>query len=257
MRKPIIIGDKEYKFKKDALVHYKAILNSYDFGEVLNEVDFNDIIDLLDYGYSNFLDETEELENNINNDTQENNRNEIIDDEIFINEIKVSKVQFNTKCFEIFYSDNSSEYISYIMIINNKQFSQKELFNIACRNAIYEDLRSVKKEFFYYNAKNGQVKCQETNQMSKWTELAVDHRQPNTFSIIVDRFKEVKKIEIDNIEYKTDEGNQIKFKDENLAIEFIEYHREKASLRIVRKESNLSRTGMARIKRTRKDLVIK
>ena len=32
------------------------------------------------------------------------------------------------------------------------------------------------------------MKCQETGKLLKWEQLNVDHRQPNTFSIIVDRF---------------------------------------------------------------------
>lgn len=35
MRKAIEIGDKEFATKKDALHHFKTILNSYDFGETL------------------------------------------------------------------------------------------------------------------------------------------------------------------------------------------------------------------------------
>ena len=55
MRKPFKIGQKEYKFKKDAITHYRTILNSYDFGQSLNESDFDCLIDLLDYDYFNYL----------------------------------------------------------------------------------------------------------------------------------------------------------------------------------------------------------
>ena len=85
----------------------------------------------------------------------------------------------------------------------------------------------------------------------------IDHRQPNTFSIIVDRFKEVNKIDLDSIEYTSNDQNHIVFKDEKWTKDFKQYHKEKASLRIVRVECNSSRTGMARIKRTTKDLTIK
>lgn len=48
MRKPLKnIGQKEYKFKKDAITHYRTIFNSYDFGQSLNDSDFDDLIDLL------------------------------------------------------------------------------------------------------------------------------------------------------------------------------------------------------------------
>ena len=48
MRKAIKIGEKEFASKKEALSHYKAILNSYDFGETLKQNDFYDILDLLE-----------------------------------------------------------------------------------------------------------------------------------------------------------------------------------------------------------------
>ena len=261
MRKPFKIGQKEYKFKKDAIAHYRTILNSYDFGQSLNGSNFDDLIDLLEYDYLNELAEIETTDESVdkedNIEVELSNDEEYNDDEIIIENIKVSRVQFNTKCFEVFYNDNSSQYISYLMIINNTKYTPEKLFNVACRNSIHNDIQAVKQEYFDKNSVKGQVKCQETGILSKWTELAVDHRQPNTFSIIVDRFKEVNRIELDNIEYTSNDQNHIIFKDESFAEKFRNYHMEKASLRIVRTECNSSRAGMARIKRTTKDLTIK
>lgn len=261
MRKSFKIGRKEYKFKKDAIAHYRTILNSYDFGESLSDSDFDDLIDLLDYDYFNYLAELEATEDNVEqelideielNESQENN-----DAEITIEDIKIARVQFNTKCFEVFYSDETSTYISYLMIINNTKYTPEKLFYVACRNSIHTDIKAVKQEYFDKNSVKGQVKCQETGILSKWTELVVDHRQPNTFSVIVDRFKEVNRIDLEIIEYTSNGQNHIIFKDESWTEQFRKYHTEKASLRIVRTECNSSRTGLARIKRTSKDLTIK
>lgn len=259
MGKSFKIGQKEFKFKKDAIAHYRAILNAYDFGQSLSDSDYDDLIDLLDYDYFNSLVEIENSEENI----EEEKDSDIVkceesgQDGLVIEDIKVARVQFNTKCFEVFYNDKTSEYISYLMIINNKKYSPESLFYVACRNSIHSDIRSVKQEYFDKNSIKGQVKCQETGKLSKWTELAVDHRQPNTFSMIVDRFKEVNKIDLEAIEYASNEQNHIIFKDASLTKDFQKYHKEKASLRIVRKECNSSRTGMARIKKSTKDLTIK
>jgi hypothetical protein len=143
------------------------------------------------------------------------------------------------------------------MIINNTKYTPEKLFYVACRNSIHNDIKAVKQEYFDKNSVKGQVKCQETDLLSKWTELVVDHRQPNTFSIIVDRFKEVDKIDLDIIEYTSNDQNLIVFKDNSWTEQFRKYHMEKASLRIVRTECNSSRTSLARIKRTSKDLTIK
>lgn len=303
MKKPLIIGEKTYKYKKDVLLYYKNILNSYKIGQSLNDNDFNDLIDLLNCSkfFSSYEEENdvkikavsgqeilaqgivsenpiidlfsspkeyteEEIQQayQAREDELSELKAEIIDNydknteqELEIIDIKVSKVQFGSKCFEVFYNDATSQYISYIMIINNPSDSPESLFNKACRNAIQKDIVDIKKKYFYDNAVKGFVKCQETGQLSKWEELAVDHRQPNTFSVIVDRFKEVNKIDLANIEYVTNEINSILFANEILIEEFRSYHKEKANLRIVRKERNLSRTGMARLKRTSKDLTIK
>ena len=242
----IKIGDKEFKFKKDALNYYKSILNSYNFEDSLSDHHFNDLIDLIDYDFSLSSIENEDNEYVVNNI----NKVDVID-------IKIAKVQFGARCFEVIYSDYSNWYISYIQMINQPINNPSNLFNTACRSAIREDMRNIKKKYFFENAKNGFVKCQETKELSKWEELAVDHRQPNTFSVIVDRFKELNQIDVNKIEYITNEINISFFKDESISESFRQYHREKANLRIVRKECNLSRTGMARIKRTNNDLTIK
>lgn len=260
MRKPFKIGQKEYKFKKDAITHYRTMLNSYDFGQTLNDFDYDDLIDLLDYDYFNYLAELETTDENseeeINNEVESGVANENNEAEISIEDIKIARVQFNTKCFEIFYSNKTSAYISYLMIINNTKYTPEKLFYVACRNSIHDDIKSVKQGYFDKNSVKGQVKCQETGILSKWSELAVDHRQPNTFSIIVDRFKEVNRVELDLIEYTSNNQNHIIFKDDTWTGQFRKYHMEKASLRIVRTECNSSRTGMARIKRTSKDLTV-
>lgn len=251
MKNPITIGNKVFKHKKDALTHYKNILNSYKFGESLNDEHYNDLLDLIDYKYSFYDEDENEAENK--EETVDDNEAE---DDLEITDIKIGKVQFNTKCFEIIYSDSSSSYISYIQSINRTKYDPDNLFNIACRNAIHNDMRALKQKYFDINSSKGQVKCQETGQLCKWESLVVDHRQPNTFSIIVDRFKEVKQIDTTKIEYLVNDNNFLLFSDPILLSEFISYHKAKANLRIVKKENNLSRTGMARLKQSVKDLKV-
>lgn len=254
MRKPFRIGRNEYKFKKDAILHYRTILNAYDFGQSLTDSDFDHLMDLLDYHYFNYLAELEDTENNVVDEVEIEEND---DAEITIEDIKIAKVQFNTKCFEVFFNDDTSQYISYLRIINNVSDTPERLFSIACRNSLHDDIRTVKQEYFDKNSVKGQVRCQETDKLSKWTELVVDHRQPNTFSVIVDRFKEVNKIALDLIKYTSNDHNHTIFEDEFLTSQFKKYHMEKANLRIVRTECNSGRTGMARLKRTSKDLIIK
>ena len=256
MRNPLKIGERTFKYKKDALTFYKSILNSYNFGKSLSDEDFDSVIDLLFYDTESNEDEEQLLDDGRKLDLCSDQIEGTVES-IKIVDIKVSKVQFNTKCFEVFYSDSTSQYISYILLINKPKDNPHGTFSSACRSLIQKDLIEVKQLYFRTNAVDGFVKCQETSQLCKWDDLAVDHRQPNTFSVIVDRFKEVYHIDVTAINYVINDLNMLLFKDETLINNFRNYHKEKANLRIVRKELNLSRTGMARIKRTSKDLTIK
>lgn len=250
MKKTILIGNHEFKYKKDAIAYYRGILNSYNFGQSLNDSDFDDLMDLLEYAYEKY-----DFNKSSNSQTIEF-ENENLDDDLHIVDIKVSRVHYGTKCFELFYSDNSSEYISYLMIINNTTYTPERLFSVACRNSVQDDMMRLKQKYFDENSVKGEVKCQETGKLSKWTELVIDHRQPKTFSVIVDRFVELHKLDLNQLEYITNDKNQIVFQDGNISIIFRDYHNEKANLRIVRKECNLSRSGLARLKRSTKDLKI-
>lgn len=259
MKKPLKIGERTFASKKEALSHYKGILNTYHFNQSLNESDFNDLLNLINYDYCNSLNEIiDSIEATEQPQTNFDSKDTLIDSEqVLIEDIRVSKVQYGTKCFEVFYSDKSSAFISYLMIIKEWNYTPEKLFSTACRNIIQKDLTGVKQAYFKKTAVNGLVKCQETNQLSNWTEVAVDHRQPNTLSIIIDRFRELNSININEIEYSSNSDNLILFKDIELTKKFAQYHQQKANLRIVRKECNASRTAMARVKRSTKDLVIK
>ncbi len=243
MRNSIKIGELEFKYKKDALEYYKKILNSYGFGDSLNDNDYNDLIDLLCF---------EE------NDEEYIEEEKVTDDESSpdITDIRVAKVQYGAKCFEIVWSDQETEYISYRLLITKPKHNPASYFNIACRNAIQEDLRLTKQQYFDLHSEKGFVKCQETSKLSKWENLVIDHRQPNTFSVIVDRFIELNDIDINKVDYVTSSGNLLLFKDEHLIEKFKNYHKKKATLRIVRKECNSGRAYQARIAPQKKDLNI-
>jgi hypothetical protein len=226
------IGDKTYATKKEALNHYKTILNSYDFGETISSQNFSDLLDLLE----THPEVTEKVG-------------------VGIESIKVAKLKYNTKAFELVRFDGSTEFFSYTKRINapKNDFTK---FREACRQVIQEDLRKVKLEYFEKYSKKGQVKCQETGCLSKYEELNVDHRQPNTFSVIVDRFIELNNIDIQRIEYIPVDGGPNELADEELKTKFKQYHKDKANLRIVKKDLNLGRSFQARVKRQKKDLTI-
>lgn len=245
MRKPLIIGNKEFNYKKDALLFYKNILNSYNFDEILSNEDFGHLVDLINYDEDFFKNH----DNFIKLGDDSKGIKKLI-------QIRVTKVQFSTKCFELIFDNEETDLISYILRINKRKVDHFQNFSKASRNSIYEDIRNVKQIYFDNHSKKGYVPCQESGISSKWEELVLDHRQPNSFSIIVDRFIEVNKIILSDIKYKIDENNFYCFKDEMLSSRFRVYHKEKAVLRIVRKELNSKRTHQGRVRAMKKDLKI-
>lgn len=232
MKKPIQIGKLIFDTKKAALSHYKRILNSYDFGEKLNPDDYNDVYSLLA--------------------THKNATKKI---GVGLKEIKVDKITYKTKCFQVIRTDMSADFFSYIKCINGKAppFTK---FSKVCREVVKEDIREVKLSYFNKFSTKGRVKCQETGDVCLWEELTVDHRQPNTFSIIVDRFIEVHNIDIEKIEYVDNDIYGSKFTDKSLIIDFQKYHKNKANLRIVKRNRNQGRAYQGRVTRQKKDLTI-
>lgn len=249
MRKELKIGNIIFRTKKEALAFYGKILNSYDFFETLSKQDFDSIIDLLDYDYLQYESET-------NVDNQDDILDQEIDEFLEIVGIKVSQVQHHTKCFELIFSEGEGQYISYIHIINRYKPNPLAVFSRACGELVAKDLRSVKQVYFDNNSVKGMVKCQETGVLSYWLELHVNHRQPNTFSVIIDRFIELNSINVNKIDYSVADDNTVVITDQELMENFRKYHKDKAALRIARKELNLSRSDMAKIKIQKKDLRI-
>ena len=90
MRKLIQIGKLIFKTKKDALAHFKQILNSYDFGEKLNPKDFDDICALLKI--------------------HEKSKEKIGSG---IKEIEIAEIRYKTKCFNLIRTDLSADIFSY------------------------------------------------------------------------------------------------------------------------------------------------
>lgn len=232
MRNLVQIGDKTYATKKDALNHYKNILNSYDFGETISRDNLSDLFDLL-----------------------ETHPNVIEKVGVGIESIRIVKLKYSTKAFELVRFDGSTEYFSYTKRINAPKNNFTK-FREACRKAIQDDLRSVKLAYFDKYSKKGQVKCQETGELLKWEDLSVDHRQPNTFSVIVDRFVELNNINLSEVEYFQIGGDMDEIANNELKEKFRQYHKDKANLRVVKKNLNLGRSFQARVNRQTKDLTI-
>lgn len=229
----IEIGESVFTTKKDALAFYKEILNSYKPGEEINNEDFDLVFNLLRI--------------------HPNSAEKI---GVGIEKIVVEQDAYKTICFHVLRKDNTKENFSYIKCINGES-NDFTKFSKACRKAVEKDLKEIKQDYFKENSKEGKVKCQETKESIQFEDAHVDHRQPNTFSVIVDRFIEVNKIQLQSVSYTSIENYGHEFTDKQLAESFRDYHKLKANLRVVKKSRNLARSFQGRITSQKKDLRIK
>ncbi len=228
MKKQLKIGALTFKYKKDAIAYFKDILTSYKIGEILNTDDYTDLCHLLE----------------VHQDAAE-----IIG--LGVKKIEVIESRYKSKCFQVIRSDSSREIFSYRRCIGgNSSLTTK--FSKTCRDIISKDLTGVKRAYFKGRSKKGMVKCQETGEPSKWEDLAVDHRQPNTFSVIVDRFIEIQQIDIKSVKYKELFDGVYEFEDTEIAEKFKKYHKDKANLRLVKKAKILEDPTKQELKGKRK-----
>ena len=227
--KQVQIGGHSWQFQKDAIAFYKDILNAYQPGDTLTDEDFNDIYALV-----------------------KNHPNSAAKLGSGVEKIVVAADEYGGQCFHVVRTDASIENFSYAKAVKGEvhlftQFSQ------ACRKAVEADMIQIKDDVF---AGKQHCKCQETGVLLTKDQAHVDHRQPHTFSVIVDRFIEVNRINIESVDYVTEGQYGRIFADAVLSTNFRAYHKDKANLRIVSKDRNLRRSFMARARTQKKDLRI-
>jgi len=115
----MIIRNIEFKHKKDALVYFKNIVNSYKPIQTINENDFKDLVELIE----NHPDKEEKIVCGIK-------KNQVIE------------VRYKTKYFELIRKDGSTEVFSYRKRINVES-NPLAKFRKTCSETISEDLRNV------------------------------------------------------------------------------------------------------------------
>ena len=191
-KKPIEIGVRFWEFQKDALKHYQDILSSYEIDDELIGEDFNEIFDLI----KNHPSAEEKIGNGVAS-------------------IVVKGDAYGSKCFHIIRKDGSQDNFSYrkAVVGEARPFTK---FCQACRKAVEQDISNLKTKYFLdeNDFPKNQAKCQETGIEITRENSHVDHRHPNTFSVIVDRFIEIEHIDLNSVSYETEGQYGRIFRDE-------------------------------------------
>jgi hypothetical protein len=251
MPRPLRIGPRTFATKKAALAHFREILNRSEINADLVGDDFDDLMGLINFDPEARDDDASRVGTP---DWQAPVTQDV--DEVCVQAVRVTRGQYGSRCFEVVYDDGDSWVLSYILLVTQRSIGQPELVRRACRSAVADDLRGVKQAYFDAHSTAGFAPCQESGTSGRWEDLVVDHRQPNTFSVIFDRWLELRAIDVDVVETTSDATRRVVFADEALAEDFRTYHQKLATLRVVRRDLNASRAAMGRVARSAKDLVV-
>jgi hypothetical protein len=136
--------------------------------------------------------------------------------------------------------DNTPTDFSYIQAVVGRPKSDAEEFSIACHNAVSRDLLRMKqKQFDHFANADGLIACDITGSLIAYSEAQLSHAHP-PFGIIVREFRKSKGWE-DNIPSSTltasaDAQISTHFTDEAIGREFLNFHHDRAVLRIVGKD---------------------
>lgn len=235
-KKTVILNDQlSFSSKKDAVDYFRQLLYRWETNESITGSDFDAVESLL-------LKHPRQV-------------SKIGDG---INKLFVAKTEHGNRCFHVERLDGTIENFSIFKCINGEP-SHFQRFCAAGRIAIASVIVKHKRRVFEETQNSEhKIRCPETNQLISYDEAHVDHKPPNTFSIICKHFLTHMKMIDDNfdcsaIPYLHESTYGAPFQDTLLTDKFVEYHKNTAILRIVKASKNLSKAHLARITPTKSD----
>lgn len=217
-REPFIVNGKLFETKDMLKKHIQGIMGKYEDRARLSEDDFDFMVDLLQ-------------------------RHENPEIKIGVG-IDYMYVTTNTtyggrnREFWLVRIDGSQTDFSFMKCLKHESRLQK--FKKACRNAVAPTINEFKIECFLEGPSlccplSGEVMTLDNN-------CHVDHEAPNTFDVIVSDFITSTLVNVDEVELLTGEDGRVTvdFVDKVLEQKFVEFHNERAKLRLLSRLGNLS-----------------
>lgn len=235
-RQPVVLNGIEFKFQKDAIEHFKNMLERYRNGQTIAGDDRDMLLALLE-------------------------RHPQADKKIGcgVKRLYKDRTDMPTSCFWIERTDGSRTDFSYRTAISAKEKSLDREFLEACRAAVQDDMQLTKKRYFEKCAdRDKKVECDITGDKVAISESHLDHKKPLTFQVIVNTFICANDIEIkpEMLLMSQDAQFQTTMIDRQLKDKFRRYHHKVAQLRVIKAELNLSLGGSERIRKIRNPVLI-
>lgn len=235
-RQPIVLNGIEFKSQKDAIDHFKNMLERYRNGQTIAGDDHDILLALLE-------------------------RHPEADKKIGcgVKRLYKDRTDMPTSCFWIERTDCSRTDFSCRIAISAKGKSLYQEFLEACRGAVQHDLWVAKEKHFEdYADSDKRVECEITRDKVAFNESHIDHKKPMTFQVIVETFIGANDIEIkpEMLLMSQDAQFQTTMIDQELKDKFRRYHYKMAKLRVIKAEQNLSLGGSERIRKSRNPVLI-
>ena len=215
--------DNTFKTKAEFKKFVKTILNKYDIDGVIDDTDFQYISELLK--------RHPEYEKKIGSGIKH-----IV--------IRTDGKWGKTRCFHILRTDGSQTDFSYINCIDNDISREPmKMYKASARSAVKKQISSFLSNYITQTKDYADnVISQKSNTKINTKDATVDHIPPMTFDKIANDFLQIKQLDPSQIEYMGFGDNQYhkEFREEAIKVEFEEYHRKVAKLRVISRHENLT-----------------
>lgn len=145
---------------------------------------------------------------------------------------------YNTRGFWFTREDNTQSDFSWVKCIDKPKDTKKRDFYAACRTTVKDQIIDFKNKAFQETEK---IICPLSGEVLTKNNCHVDHVYPATFQNLVKNFIKEYNLDIYSIKIEPTKDGEIetKFKYDNIADLFYNYHLKTAKLRIISKTENL------------------
>ncbi|MGV2130686.1 DCL family protein [Agrobacterium vitis] len=136
--------------------------------------------------------------------------------------------------------DDTPTDFSYVQAVAGRPKSDAEEFSVACHNAVSRDLLAMKqRQFDHFAGPDGLIACDITGNLVGYPEAQLNHAYP-PFGMIVKEFRNLKGwVEVlppGTLTASADAQISTHFADKAIAQEFLDFHHDRAVLRIIGKD---------------------
>lgn len=234
---PVDIGGLRFASKGAAEDYFRSMLYRYAVGERIPDPEATELNWLLER-HPEFVDKSG----------------------VGIEYFNVRSALFGTRCFEINRTDSSKTDFSFKSCVNGKAPSALSEAITALRAEVAEDILKEKRAWFKANGgTEGKVACALTGIRISQEEAHADQAPPRSFGTLAVTFLKARGIEPDSTFVTTPGDNQYqpRLADPKLAQEWKDFHHDLATIRIVAKRGNLSRSHEGKVKKRDNQLRLK